>query len=291
MSEHRTHGPGVRLAGRAARLVLAAVLGLLVLAGCVRVDGDLTLHGTAGDAAGTVSGTVLVAVSDEWAISQGQDPARLGDVIVEELATNAGDGVTGEPYAEDGFTGVTLTLDDVPADRLGDASDGALTITREGDSYVLRGDLSVLGAGEDQDPDAEGPPWTVRLSVTMPEDVIEHDGRLEGRTVTWELDESTDPTMLAVSSVGPVPWWSRVPVPLLVLVVVAGIGAVVAWRLSRGSPAQDRSTADGGFRARQAAARGGSTSKLDDMLAASKDERRGKGRPAGRGGAPRGRRR
>ena len=291
MSEHRTHGPGARLAGRAARLVLTAVLGLLVLAGCVRVDGDLTLHGTAGDAAGTVSGTVLVAVSDEWAISQGQDPARLGDVIVEELATNAGDGVTGEPFAEDGFTGVTLTLDDVPADRLGDASDGALTITREGDSYVLRGDLSVLGAGEDQDPDAEGPPWTVRLSVTMPEDVIEHDGRLEGRTVTWELDESTDPTMLAVSSVGPVPWWSRVPVPLLVLVVVAGIGAVVAWRLSRGSPAQDRSPADGGFRARQAAARGGSTSKLDDMLAAAKDERRGKGRPAGRGGAPRGRRR
>lgn len=291
MSEHRTHGPGARLAGRAARLVLTAVLGLLVLAGCVRVDGDLTLHGTAGDAAGTVSGTVLVAVSDEWAISQGQDPARLGDVIVEELATNAGDGVTGEPFAEDGFTGVTLTLDDVPADRLGDASDGALTITREGDSYVLRGDLSVLGAGEDQDPDAEGPPWTVRLSVTMPEDVIEHDGRLEGRTVTWELDESTDPTMLAVSSVGPVPWWSRVPVPLLVLVVVAGIGAVVAWRLSRGSPAQDRSPADGGFRARQAAARGGSTSKLDHMLAAAKDERRGKGRPAGRGGAPRGRRR
>lgn len=289
MSEHRTHGPGARLAGRAARLLLAAVLGLLVLAGCVRVDGDLALHGTAGDAAGTVSGTVLVAVSDEWAISQGQDPARLGDVIVEELATNAGDGVTGEPFAEDGFTGVTLTLDDVPADRLGDASDGALTITREGDSYVLRGDLSVLGAGEDQDPDAEGPPWTVRLSVTMPEDVIEHDGRLEGRTVTWELDESTDPTMLAVSSVGPVPWWSRVP--LLVLVVVAGIGAVVAWRLSRGSPAQDRSPADGGFRARQAAARGGSTSKLDDMLAAAKDERRGKGRPAGRGGAPRGRRR
>src|SRR5690606_24982107 len=180
------------LAGRAARLLLAAVLGLLVLAGCVRVDGDLTLHGTAGDAAGTVSGTVLVAVSDEWAISQGQDPARLGDVIVEELATNAGDGVTGEPFAEDGFTGVTLTLDDVPADRLADASDGALTITREGDNYVLRGDLSVLGAGEDQDPDAEGPPWTVRLSVTMPEDVIEHDGRLEGRTVTWELDESTD---------------------------------------------------------------------------------------------------
>src|SRR5690606_11452823 len=135
------------------------------------------------------------------------------------------------------------------------------------------------------------PAWTVRLSVTMPEDVIEHDGRLEGRTVTWELDESTDPTMLAVSSVGPVPWWSRVPVPLLVLVVVAGIGAVVAWRLSRGSPAQDRPTADGGFRARQAAARGGSTSKLDDMLAAAKDERRGKGRPAGRGGAPRGRRR
>lgn len=291
MSEHRTHGPGARLAGRAARLLLAAVLGLLVLVGCVRVDGDLTLHGTAGDAAGTVSGTVLVAVSDEWAISQGQDPARLGDVIVEELATNAGDGVTGEPYAEDGFTGVTLTLDDVPADRLGDASDGALTITREGDSYVLRGDLSVLGAGEDQDPDAEGPPWTVRLSVTMPEDVIEHDGRLEGRTVTWELDESTDPTMLAVSSVGPVPWWSRVPVPLLVLVVVAGIGAVVAWRLSRRRPAQDRSPADGGFRARQAAARGRSTSKLDDMLAAAKDERRGKGRPAGRGGAPRGRRR
>lgn len=261
-------------AARAVRAVVSAAVALLVLAGCVRIDGELTINGTESEAPDTVSGTVLVAVLDEWAIEHGQDPADLSDAIVEELAASADSGVTGEPYAEDGYTGVTLTLNEVPIDRISASTDGALSVTRDGDTYVLRGDLSVLNPGEDER--GEPTPWTARLAVTMPETVTEHNGELDGETVTWQLDDTTpEPTMVAVSAVGPVSWWSKVPIPLVLLTVIAGIGALLAWRWSRRERAR-RDDDDGGVRARQARAREGTSTKLDDMFANAKHEDRGR---------------
>lgn len=252
---------------------MAAVVGLLLLSGCVRIDGDLTVHGTASDEPDTISGTVVVAVSDEWAITHGEDPTNLADAITEELAAAPDGGVTGEPYFADGYTGVTLTLEEVPIERIGASTDGALSVTREGDTYVVRGDLSILNPEEDDD--AADVPWVARLSVTLPEGVSEHNGDLEGSTVTWDLDESSaDPTMLAVSSVGPRSWLSRIPVPLVLLTLLAGLGAGLAWWLSRRQ--RDRDEDDGGFRARQASSRGASTTKLDDMLATAKQEAKGR---------------
>lgn len=265
-------------ANRIVRAVATAAVGLVVLTGCVRLEGELTVNGTASEAPDTVSGTMLVAVSDEWAISQGQDPTNLSDAIAEELAANPNAGVTGEPYAADGYTGTTFTLDEVPIERLSRSTDGALSVTREGDTYVVRGDLSVLNPGSDAEDTAEYWPWTAHVSITMPEEVTQHNGTLDGRTVTWDLDEtSTDPTMLAVSSVGPVSWVTRVPTALWLLVALAGVGAVVAWWLSRRHQRQETSD-DGGFRARQARAKGASTSKLDDMLAEARRDTRKKGR-------------
>lgn len=270
------HGPRVR----SLRAALAAVVGLLLLAGCVRVDGDLTINGTDSAAPDTVSGTVLVAISDEWALAHGEDPASLSDVIVEELATAADSGVSGEPYSQDGYTGVTLTLDEVPIERISASTDGALSITSEDGGYVIEGDLSVLNP--DEDDGVEPTPWSARLAVTLPDEVTQHNGTLDGRTVTWELDEtSADPTLFA-SSVEPPSWWSRVPLPVVLLTLLAGIGAFVAWRLSK---RQQEQGGDGGFRARQARAREGSTTKLDDMLAAAKQPERRRVSPGNKPGS------
>lgn len=262
-------------AGRAIRAVLTAVVGVLVLAGCVRVEGELTINGTATDAPDTVSGTMLVAVSDDWAIAHGEDPTNISDAIAEELAANPDGGITGEAYAEDGYTGTELTFDDVPIDRLTQATDGALAITREGDSYVVRGDLSALDRDPEDEASADAPPWTARVAITFPEDVTDHNGTLDGRTVTWDLDESSeDPTLQATSSVGPISWWTRVPVALWILVGLAAIGAGVAWWFAR-RHRHRQAADDGGIRARQARARGATTTKLDDMLA---DARRDPGK-------------
>lgn len=265
--------------GRILRAVGAAVVGLLVLAGCVRIEGELSINGTSSDAPDTVSGTMLVAVSDEWAIAHGEDPTNIPDAIAEELAANPDSGLTGEPYEQDGYTGTTLTFDDVPIDRLTQSTDGALSITRDGDAYVVRGDLSALDRDPDDADAADTPPWTAAVSITFPEDVTDHNGTLDGRTVSWELDESSeDATMYAMSAVGPISWWTRVPVALWVLVGLAAVGAVVAGVLGRRFKRR-QAAGDGGFRARQASAGGGSTTKLDAMLAdARRDARKKKDR-------------
>lgn len=242
--------------------MVCAVVGLLALVGCVRLDGDLTINGTTTDAEDTISGTMVVAVSDAWALAHGEDPANLSEAIEDELAANPDSGLTGEPYIADGYTGSTLTFDEVPIERVATTTDGALSIAREGEAYVVRGDLSALDPVEgDEDADA-GPPWTARISITLPEDVTEHNGVLDGRTVTWDLDgASEDTTLFATSSVGPVSWFSRVPLWLLVITGVAGVGALAAWWWSR-----RRGGNDGGVRARQDRARGASTKKVDEIF-------------------------
>lgn len=247
------------------RAVVSAAVGLLILAGCVRLDGDLTINGTSAQAPDTISGTMVVAVSDEWALAHGEDPAALSAAIAEELEANPGSGLTGEPYITDGYTGTTLTFDDVPIDRLSLATDGALSITREGDRYVVRGDLSALDPAEGDADAAAGPPWAARVTVTLPEDVTEHNGSLNGRTVTWDLDgDSPDATMLAISSVGSVSWTSRVPVPLFVLTGLAAVGALAAWWWSRSRRrAKDD---DGAGLAGQDGSAGGSTRKVDEIF-------------------------
>ncbi len=271
----------------AVRAVVAAAVGLLVLAGCVRVDGELTVNGTADESPDTVSGTMLVAVSDEWAIAQGSDPADLAAAIEEELAAQPDAGVTGEPYAQDGYTGTTLTFTDLPIERLTQATDGAISITRDGDRYEVRGDVSVLDSGDQE------VPWSVALSVTLPEEVTEHNGTLDGRTVTWSIDpSSSDTTMLAIADVGPLPWYAHVPVWLWVVTGLAGVGAALALVLSRRERREGVATAVAGVRARQARARGASTTKLDDMIGPKRERQVEGGRTGAkpRGAARRGKR-
>ena len=246
------------------RAVVSAAVGLAVLSGCVRLDGDLTINGTTSEAEDTISGTMVVAVADEWALAHGEDPANLSEAIADELAANPGGGLTGEPYIADGYTGSTLTFDEVPIDRLASSTDGALSITREGERYVVRGDMTALDPVEGEEDAGSGPPWTARISITFPEDVTEHNGSLDGRTVTWDLDAaSEDKTIFATSSVGPVLWLSRVPVWLLVLTGVAGVGALAAWWWSR---RRGEGKDDGGIRGRQDRARGASTKKVDEIF-------------------------
>lgn len=260
---------------------------LLLLAGCLKIDGDLTINGTESDAPETVSGTVVVAVSNEWAISEGIDPASIRDSLARDLAAAPDSGMTGTPYEDGEYTGAEFVFDELPIDRLGPSTDGAFQVVRDGDRLVVRGDLSVLDAAGSQTP------WSVRAAITLPEDVSEHNGSLDGRTVRWTLDESSeDRTIFATSAIGPVSWFSRVPPALIALTLLAGAGAALAWWLSRhrdrtaaGAPTSDdpRARQQSTFRARQAQARGASTTKLDEML---ENARKAPPKPPRRGARP-----
>lgn len=252
---------------RAAWAVLS-VLALAVLTGCVKVDGDLEL---ASD--NTVSGSVLVAISSSWAISNGEDPTNLADAISEELASAPDAGVTGEPYDDGEFVGMTLTLDQVQIDRISDATSGALRITRRTGEYVVEGNFSELDptvAGEEP----TDVPWQVHLSITFPAEVSEHDGALDGRTVTWDLGPG-ETTLLARAGTGePITLTDRVPVAVMALVVLVGVAALLTWRLGKRQKERDKEAGRPmGIRARQAAAKSGTSGGVADIIAKRKAPR------------------
>ncbi|UFU06068.1 LppM family (lipo)protein [Ruania halotolerans] len=208
------------------RLVVVLV-SVSVLAGCFRIDGDLTIGETADGE--TVSGEVTIAVEREWALAQGEDPDAMFDGIEEDLAAAPDQGVTGERHDDGEYVGMTLTLAGTPVERIAAATSEALTITRSGDDIVLTGDLSQLV----DITDAQG--WQVDLAVTFPNGVTTHDGDLTGSTVTWHLD-SGDP---ALHARGPAPGAARgVEVPWIpvigVLVLLSGVAfGWFSWRKRR----------------------------------------------------------
>ena len=168
---------------RIARIALALSLAVL-LAGCLKAKQDLTLHPD-----DTVDGVVLVAVSEELIELSGSTAEEVLQQITEgESPIPEGIDAEIEDYQEDGFVGKTFTFTGAPISAINDQGD--LSITREGDTFVVDGDVD-LSAGETpidpSDPATQElmSEFDVSLSVTFPGEVSDHDGSLDGTTVTW----------------------------------------------------------------------------------------------------------
>ncbi len=235
---------------------LIALFAVLVLAGCFKVDGALTIS-----TEDTVSGEVIVAIDRESAISEGEDPDAFASDILDDLASAPEEGVTGELYDDGEYVGVTLTLTRTPLVRISDATSGMLQITHDGGQYVVNGDFSGLqqSVGEDV------APWLIDLSITFPDGVTEHDGELSGSTVTWHLTQGTD----TMSARGPAPGggvsWVWIAV---VVVVLAALATLLWWLLRRrydGGVLAGLRSSGARMRERHAAARGDATGRISDL--------------------------
>lgn len=165
-----------------ARLVIAALVGALALSGCVRVQIDLEL--TPDD---TVNGTMVFALQE--------GVGELVDTTDEEAAEQLfGDSEQGfddaavTPYKQDGYVGQKVTFEGQP---LGDLklNTGDFTVARDGNNYVVDGVVDKTTQAEEEDI-PEGA--RMQLSVMFPGEVSEHNGTLEGRTVTWDLTSAPD---------------------------------------------------------------------------------------------------
>ncbi len=160
-----------------------AVVALLVLSGCVRMDMDLTLSED-----DTASGTVVVAFSDRLAEAMEVEPRELWEQGSGELAGELPEGATEEPYAEDGYTGGRYTFDGQPIGEIGGLGGEELSITREGDEYVVTGTMDLTDdTGElESAPQELVDEFDVRVAVTFPGEVVETDGEVLGtNTVEW----------------------------------------------------------------------------------------------------------
>jgi hypothetical protein len=180
------------MSSRTARrvLVAAAALALLVTAGgCVRLDLGLEIRSD-----DTVGGTFTAAWSEDFreqAADEGLDREEL-DAFLDALL----DGVPGTertPYREDGFVGMTATFTDRPlADfaEFGGDEWGYLRLDHTDREYTLEGYWDLRAAGfidPEAFEDAE-----ILISVDFPAHVTEHNGTLEGRTVTWTMTPGED---------------------------------------------------------------------------------------------------
>ncbi|MFV0632874.1 LppM family (lipo)protein [Demequina sp.] len=193
----------------APRLLAIAAVSLLALTGCVKIEMNLTLSED-----DTVSGEYIVALTKDSAETLGTDG------LDELLATEDIEGATAEPYDDGEYVGTRTTFESV---ELTEVSDETMTITREGDKFIVTG--APVNAGEELGLDEAPEGAVATMSVTFPGEVTEHNGTLEGNTVTWNLLDAPE----TIEARGGASAGGGFPlVLLLVLLAIVGVGIGVA---------------------------------------------------------------
>ncbi|WP_144276270.1 hypothetical protein [Demequina sp. NBRC 110053] len=210
----------------AMRVAALSVVSAAVLAGCLKVDMSVTLHED-----DTASGEFVMAVSKGLADVMGEE--ELAGALESETI----EGATQEPYEDEDFVGTRTTFEDL---AIAELADETLTVTREGDEFVVSGTPTDLGAelGEVDIPaDA-----TATLAVTFPGEVTEHNGTLDGTTVTWDLITAPDELQARGAAVegGGIPVWIIVLV-LAVMGIGIGIAVVLVTSTRRKAPENEAS--------------------------------------------------
>ena len=203
----------------ASRLAVLSLLAVVALTGCIRMNVDLTLQPD-----NTVDGTMVIAIQE----GIGESLGMSDNEILEQITSDVGSDIEGgsqEPYKQDGYVGTKITFEGQSLEQAAtDVGSDSLTITREGDTFIVDGPFDT-GAEEA----AEIPAGAeMTLSVTFPGAVTDHNGTLAGNTVTWDL--TNPPANLhavggATTSEG-TPTWVFI---LLAVVVILGLIAVIAW--------------------------------------------------------------
>ncbi len=226
---------------------LAAAALLFVLAGCMTLDGDLTIEDD------TVSGAFLVTVERaalvEAGVSDEEFFARLETWNpVQRLPARRQALV--ETYVSSGQVGKRYVYDRVP---LADFNAGQTwQIQHKGGEYLVTGQLDLSGfagaPGVDTAEAARG--WDVTVRMTFPGEIRSANGRLEGRrTVVWRPAFGQATTLSAAAAdgsspfalsrfgvdsdslVGPGRWVVGTAVAVEVTVVVGS--ALLFWRRRR----------------------------------------------------------
>jgi hypothetical protein len=181
----------------AARLGAFVALALL-LTGCIKLNMNLVLNSN-----DTVSGRVQFGVQKELLELTGQSAEDLlGDVPLPSDAP----GVTTEPFEDEEYAGQQFNFESVPIERFnqgvavatgatglsGVPDSDQLSITREGDTFVVAGVLDLSGGSVTGVTNPFGGSGAellesadIRISITFPGDVIEANGQIDGNTVTY----------------------------------------------------------------------------------------------------------
>jgi hypothetical protein len=220
-----------------------------LMSGCFRLDVDARVGRDQ-----TVQGTITAAIErdqlDEAGIQVDEDDpaAVLGQVFnlqaFDALEDSDEVDVDVEEFVDDDTVGLEMTFDDLSMREFvqlvvgSQNADGTSTAER----YVFERDGDVyrfeVGADEQEAAYAQqvGEQLDFRLALTFPGDIVETDGQVENRTVSWTSYEDVA-NGVSVTSVVPTGasdterLWTGAG---LAIVLVVAAGCAFAWRRPRG---------------------------------------------------------
>jgi hypothetical protein len=194
----------------AARTALAVAV-TLALSGCLKLDVELSLDGD------QVDGSMIVGVSREALELTGSSVEDFLAAI--DAGDDIPDGATVSPYEDDEYVGQEYLLDGVDIAEF-DNDVVSITYDEEAGTYEVTGDLDLTELGPQA---AELGEFDMSVSITFPGEVTEHNGELDGRTVTWTpvFGEANEIFATAGDGRG-----GGLPTGLLVAIAVAGVAAL-----------------------------------------------------------------
>lgn len=205
------------------RVLAGGALALtMLLTSCIKVDMDIELED------GAASGSMVLAISEEMMELANGDASQFFE------DTDVPEGATAEPYEEDDYVGQRYTFADV---ELSEFSDPEFSITYD----EAAGRYEVDGVMDFTTDEGDVPPgmgalvesFDVTVSITFPGEVTEHNGELDGNTVTWQpqFGEATELHAVAEEGSG-VPGWLWLVLALLAVLLVLGVLALLLLRRS-----------------------------------------------------------
>lgn len=201
----------------------------------------------AGDlSAGTI--TAEVGFDEEFRDLMDESGGEEGDVLGELESSAEEEGWEAESFVDGDIEGYRITREFSSLEELQELMSSSmlseewgytdLSFTEENGDFVFEASggnpMEEISGEEGFGEMSDFLTIDFQIAVTFPGDVEEHNGVLEDRTVTWDLDdlESDDGTLFGRSSIGGGFPWAILGGLLLALVVA---GAVI-WRLRNSKP-------------------------------------------------------
>lgn len=206
---------------------------VFALTGCMKVDAQLAINED-----NTVTGSIVMAVDKRLASLTGKSQDQLVSTVTVAPDTIA-QGTVVQPYQDDLFVGRRYVFTNVPLNDFHGTDQVSVTLVHDGRAYLFNGiaDLRMIDLA---DPAVQrfGNMFAFTVSVTFPGKVVESNGTVTGRTVTWSPKAGESQPMHARAETPAntwLPWALGLGIFLVIVVVVIGVVA-----LSRRHPAADQ---------------------------------------------------
>lgn len=175
---------------RLLKIAVAALSVVMLTTGCVKLNVDLTVNSD-----DTVSGTMVFALAKSLAQLGEETDASTNGPETQGLLKES-ENVVVEKFDDGEYIGSTYKFENLPLEeftpKIDDANDFGLT--RDGDNIVVSGVLDTSSNSQDLENNPFGEAFLagfvnsseIRISITLPGEIKETNGTVQGQTITWK---------------------------------------------------------------------------------------------------------